>query len=144
MAQTELGADVIGRLIDTAMKMREQSYCPYSGFSVGAAVLCSDGTVYTGCNIENAAYSVTLCAERTAMVKAVSEGHREFEAIAIAGGKTENPEDYSFPCGSCRQFMREFCEPDKFLVITAKSRECYIICTLEELLPHSFGPGNLV
>ena len=144
MAQTRLEADVIRELIDTAMKMREMSYCPYSGFSVGAALLCSDGTVYTGCNIENAALSVTLCAERTAMVKAVSEGHRDFEAIAVVGGKAKDPEDYSFPCGSCRQFMREFCDPGSFLVITAKSRECFVTCTLEELLPYSFGPGNLV
>jgi cytidine deaminase len=78
------------------------------------------------------------------MAKAVSEGHREFAAIAVVGGKKEDPEDYSYPCGSCRQFMREFCDPACFQVITARSRDDYVICTLDELLPHSFGPGNLV
>ena len=144
MTEYRPGKEEIGRLIEAAMKMREQSYSPYSGFSVGAALLCSDGTVYTGCNIENASYPVTICAERTAMAKAVSEGHREFAAIAVVGGKKEDPEDYSYPCGSCRQFMREFCDPACFQVITARSRDDYVICTLDELQPHAFGPGNLV
>ncbi len=138
------GGNMYDTLIRTALQMRKKAYCPYSGFSVGAALLCSDGTVYTGCNVENAAYSVSICAERTAFVKAVSDGKREFTAIAIAGGKTEQPEKYSYPCGTCRQLMREFCHPEDFKIITAVSLDDYRICTLKELLPESFGPGNLV
>lgn len=131
-------------LIDRAHEMRKRSYCPYSGFSVGAALMAESGDIYCGCNIENAAYSVTICAERTAMSKAVSEGERSFKAMAVVGGKSVAPEDYSTPCGSCRQFMREFCDPGTFEIIVAKSREDYKVFTLDELLPESFGPGNLV
>ena len=99
---------------------------------------------HAGCNVENAAYPAAICAERTAFVKAVSEGCRRFTAIAVTGGIGPEPEDYSWPCGECRQFMREFCEPDRFVVITAKSETDYRCYTLEELLPESFGPGNLV
>lgn len=125
-----------------ALEARELSYCPYSGFAVGAALLCADGTVITGCNIENAGYSATNCAERTAFFKAVSEGKREFLAIAVAGGKKgEPPADLCPPCGVCRQVMREFCGPDFKIVLTdGKNLELY---TLEELLPHSFGPEKL-
>ena len=122
--------------------MRERSYCPYSGFSVGAALLTGEGKIYGGCNIENASYSVTLCAERTAIAKAVSEGERNFTAIAIAGGKDTVPDGYSFPCGTCRQYMREFCG-SSFIVIVARSAQDYKIFTLRELLPNSFGPENL-
>lgn len=135
---------LIRELIDRAQKMRELSYCPYSGFSVGAALLTGQGKIYGGCNIENAAYSVTICAERAAMAKAVSEGDRDFRAIAVVGGRSVQPEDYSFPCGTCRQFMREFAAEDAFEIIVAKSREDYKIFTLRQLLPESFGPGNLV
>ncbi len=136
--------EMTGRLIRDAMKMRERSYCPYSGFSVGAALLTKEGRIYSGCNVENAAYPNGICAERTAFVKALSEGEHSFSVIAIAGGKAAVPEGYSFPCGECRQFMREFCDPETFVIIAARSEEDYKSYTLEELLPESFGPGNLV
>ncbi|MBQ9033468.1 MAG: cytidine deaminase [Lachnospiraceae bacterium] len=134
---------LITELIEKALLMRELSYSPYSGFSVGAALLTQEGRIYGGCNIENAAYSVTICAERVAMSKAVSEGEYRFRALAVAGGKEKTPDVYSFPCGSCRQFMREFCDTERFLVIVAKSTEDYKVYTLEQLLPNSFGPEAL-
>lgn len=134
---------LITELIEKALLMRELSYSPYSGFSVGAALLTQEGRIYGGCNIENAAYSVTICAERVAMSKAVSEGEYRFRALAVAGGGEKTPDVYSFPCGSCRQFMREFCDTESFLVIVAKSTEDYKVYTLEQLLPNSFGPESL-
>ena len=131
------------KLVEAALEARKMSYSPYSGFSVGAALLCGDGTVYTGCNIENASYTPTNCAERTAFFKAVSEGHRDFRAIAICGGKNGRPAGYCAPCGICRQVMREFCSLDSFQIILAASEEDYRIYSLEELLPVSFGPENL-
>ena len=139
----KLDRDKAQALIRIANQMREKSYCPYSGFAVGAALMTEQGRVYGGCNVENAAYSASICAERTAFVKAVSEGERSFRAIAIVGGKKPVPVDYSFPCGACRQFMREFCDPDTFEVITAISEEDYITYSLAQLLPESFGPGHL-
>lgn len=130
-------------LIETALKAREFSYSPYSKFKVGAALLAKSGKVYTGCNIESASYTPTNCAERTAFFKAVSEGEREFEAIAIAGGYDGVPTEYSYPCGVCRQVMMEFCDPKSFRVITAVSKEKYLEKTLEEMLPYGFGPSNL-
>ena len=126
-----------------ALEMRAYSYVPYSHFHVGAALLCEDGTVYGGCNIENAAYTPTNCAERTAFFKAVSEGKRSFLAIAIAGGP-EGAEklDYCPPCGVCRQVMREFCGAD-FEILLAISPTEWRTYTLQELLPESFGPDNL-
>lgn len=126
-----------------ALEMRAYSYVPYSHFHVGAALLCEDGTVYGGCNIENAAYTPTNCAERTAFYKAVSEGKRSFLAIAIAGGP-EGAEklDYCPPCGVCRQVMREFCGAD-FEILLAISPTEWRTYTLQELLPESFGPDNL-
>ena len=126
-----------------ALEMRTYSYVPYSHFRVGAALLCEDGTVYSGCNIENAAYTPTNCAERTAFFKAVSEGKRSFLAIAIAGGP-EGAEklDYCPPCGVCRQVMREFCGAD-FEILLAISPTEWRRYTLQELLPESFGPDNL-
>lgn len=126
-----------------ALEMRAYSYVPYSHFHVGAALLCEDGTVYGGCNIENAAYTPTNCAERTAFFKAVSEGKRSFLAIAIAGGP-EGAEklDYCPPCGVCRQVMREFCGAD-FEILLAVSPTEWRTYTLQELLPESFGPDNL-
>lgn len=126
-------------LIKLALEVRKMSYSPYSGFSVGAALLCSDGTVYTGCNIENSAFSPTNCAERTAFFKAVSEGKREFAAIAVAGGNADKayPETYCPPCGVCRQVMKEFCSSD-FEIIMAKNIDDYKVMTLSELLPASF------
>ena len=130
-------------LYQLAVKARERSYSPYSRFRVGAALLAMDGGVYMGANIENASYGAANCAERTAFFKAVNEGVRGFEAIAIAGG----PEDadaleFCPPCGICRQVMREFC-PGDFEIVLARSQEDYEVHTLEELLPLSFGPENL-
>lgn len=130
-------------LIRLALEAREAAYAPYSGFRVGAALLTKNGRVYKGCNIENAGYTPTNCAERTAFFKAVSEGERDFAAIAVAGGRGEMPKDYTFPCGVCRQVMMEFCEPKTFHVIAAISENEYLDKTLEELFPHGFGPSSL-
>ena len=119
------------------------AYAPYSKYKVGAALLTKQGRVYKGCNIENAAYTPTNCAERTAFFKAVSEGERAFEAIAIVGGYQGAPTSYAYPCGVCRQVMREFCDPAEFRIITAVSEEQYVERTLAELLPEGFGPENL-
>ncbi|HBV83288.1 MAG: cytidine deaminase [Lachnospiraceae bacterium] len=130
-------------LIKLALEARQMAYVPYSNYMVGAALLTRQGKVYKGCNIENAAYTPTNCAERTAFFKAVSEGEREFDAIAIVGGYEGDPIDYAYPCGVCRQVMMEFCNPEKFRVITAISEEQYLQQTLAEMLPHGFGPQNL-
>lgn len=131
------------RLIKEALRAREFSYSPYSGYRVGAALLCEDGRIYAGCNIENAAYTPTNCAERTAFFKAVSEGERRFRAIAIVGSPAGKPSQYAFPCGVCRQVMREFCDPENFLVVTAIDENTYKQRRLSELLPDSFGPENV-
>lgn len=120
-------------LILAAMKARENAYVPFSHFRVGAALLCTDGTVYSGCNIENSSYTPTLCAERCTMSKAVSEGKRGFSAIAIVGAL----DSYTSPCGVCRQFMYEFCDED-FRVICAKNADDYRVYSLGELLPQGF------
>lgn len=126
------------QLVELAFAMLAYSYSPYSHFPVGAALLCADGTVYTGCNVENAAYGSCICAERTALVKAVSEGHRDdFVAIAIAG----NSEDYCWPCGACRQMLYEFAPELKVLV--ANRNHDFVTTTLAELMPHGFGPKQL-
>lgn len=130
------------KLVNQALEARKHSYSPYSDFMVGAALLAADGTVYTGCNIENAAYTPTNCAERTAFFKAVSEGVHSFQAIAIVGGPREGNLQYCAPCGVCRQVMMEFCAPD-FEIFLGKTEEDYIRYTLEELLPEGFGPSNL-
>ncbi|MCX7657155.1 MAG: cytidine deaminase [Oscillospiraceae bacterium] len=135
--------DLAEKMIDAAIEMLKFSYSPYSGFKVGAALLAENGKIYTGCNIENAAYTPTNCAERTAFFKAVSEGERDFKAICIVGGKDGVLTEYSPPCGVCRQVMMEFCDPEKFLIILAVSKGKYDIFTLKELLPLGFGPGNL-
>ena len=124
-------------LMLAAARARENAYAPYSNFRVGAALLTSDGRVFTGCNIENAAYSPTNCAERTAFFKAVSEGVRDFAAIAIVGGKGENPDAVCTPCGVCRQVMAEFCKPD-FRVILGNAEQTAAY-TLDSLLPYSFS-----
>ena len=134
----------IEEMIDLAVRQLDYSYAPYSNFHVGAALLCEDGTVYGGCNIENAAYTPTNCAERTAFFKAVSEGVREFRAICIVGGKDGKLTEYTAPCGVCRQVMMEFCDPKTFQIILAVDKERYEIYTLEELMPLGFGPLNLV
>ena len=110
-------------LIRAAMQARAASYAPYSGFRVGAAIFTKDNKVYAGCNVENASYGATNCAERTAAFKAVSEGNREFQAIAIVGSAGEEITDYAFPCGVCRQVLREFCNPETMVVLVAKSEE---------------------
>lgn len=130
-------------LIHLALEARQTAYAPYSGYRVGAALLTKEGKVYKGCNIENAGYTPTNCAERTAFFKAVSEGERNFEAIAVVGGKGELPKDYAWPCGVCRQVMMEFCDPKTFHIITAISEDEYLDKTLEEMFPHGFGPENL-
>ena len=130
-------------LIELAYHARESAYAPYSGFRVGAALLAKSGKIYLGCNIENAAYGPSNCAERTAFFKAVSEGVKEFDAICIVGGKNGVLTEYAPPCGVCRQVMMEFCDPDTFQIILATSKEQYEIFTLKELLPLGFGPNNL-
>lgn len=130
-------------LIEQAIEARSHAYTPYSHFQVGAALLTKQGKVYKGCNIENAAYTPSNCAERTAIFKAVSEGEREFVAIAIVGSmEGESNTLPTGPCGVCRQVMAEFCSLD-MPVIIAKSPADYITMTLGELLPLSFGPANL-
>ena len=130
-------------MIGLAIGQLSYSYTPYSGFKVGASLLTKNGKLYTGCNIENASYTPTNCAERTAFFKAVSEGEREFQAICIVGGKDGVLTEYAAPCGVCRQVMMEFCDPDTFQIILATSKEQYEVFTLKELLPLGFGPHNL-
>lgn len=128
-------------LMQLAVQAREFSYSPYSSFRVGAALLCKNGKVYGGANIENAAYTPTNCAERTAIFKAVSEGEREFSAIAIVGGKDADPAGFCAPCGVCRQVLAEFCDGDfRVLLGTPDNYRAY---TLAELLPASFGKKDL-
>ena len=135
---------MIEKLIDIAIRQLDFSYSPYSGFKVGAALLTKDGEIYTGCNIENASYTPTNCAERTAFFKAVSEGVREFQAICIVGGQNGVLTEYAAPCGVCRQVMMEFCDPETFQIILAINKEKYDVFTLKELLPLGFWPANLL
>lgn len=135
---------MVEKLIDTAIEQLKFSYTPYSNFKVGAALLTKSGKIYTGCNIENASYTPTNCAERTAFFKAVSERVRDFQAICIVGGKDGKLTEYTAPCGVCRQVMMEFCNPKTFQIILAVDKERYEIYTLEELMPLGFGPLNLV
>ena len=125
-------------LITKAKEAMKMAYAPYSGYKVGAALLCADGTVYLGCNIENAAYSPTICAERTAFAKAISDGRRAFVAIAVCGGKDGVISDFCPPCGVCRQVMKEFCKED-FPIYIAGADGAYKTLTLAQLLPHSFS-----
>lgn len=124
-------------LIQTAVKMLDMAYIPYSHFPVGAALECEDGTVYTGCNIENAAFPCTICAERTAMFKAISEGNTRFKRIVVAG----RSEDFCVPCGSCRQVLREFAPDIEVICLNGKGEARHF--ALKELLPESFGPEYL-
>lgn len=134
--------------IKSAVEMRKLSYCPYSHFSVGAVLVTTDGKVYKGCNIENAAYSTVCCAERTAIFKAISEGEKSFKFIVVTGALDTKPgSDLCTPCGTCRQVIREFCDPDFKIICpqvdgAGNITDCRIY-TLEELLPDSFGPENL-
>lgn len=131
-------------LIDIALEARQMAYTPYSHHKVGAALLTKDGKVYRGCNIESASYTPSNCAERTAFFKAVSEGEREFEAIAIVGGFEDSPVlRLCAPCGVCRQVMMEFCDPETFEIILCDEKDELHTYKLEELLPLGFGPANM-
>ena len=138
-------------LVKLALEAREAAYAPYSNWLVGAALLTKDGKVYKGCNIENAGFTATNCAERTAFFKAISEGEYHFEAISVVGGDRETGViGYCSPCGVCRQVMAEFCDPDNFKVIIGKNENEYKVFTLRELLPEAgfvaaadgYGFGN--
>lgn len=132
--------DTIKQLINEALNARNYAYAPYSQFMVGAALITEDDSVYTGCNVENASYGATNCAERTAIFKAVSEGVRLIKAIAIVGGVKDGDMTYAYPCGVCRQVLREFSNPGDLVIIVAKNQDDYKTYSLEELLPESFGP----
>ena len=134
MTQTEL--------ITKAKEAMALAYAPYSGFHVGAALLCADGSVYLGCNIENASYGATNCAERTAFFSAVRDGHREFTAMALCGGMGGKITDFVAPCGICRQVMREFCKDDFLVHIIGPEDQCQTL-TLAQLLPASFNSDAL-
>ncbi|XP_066528189.1 cytidine deaminase a [Hoplias malabaricus] len=134
MAEIKTPEDLVAR----SQEAKKSAYCIYSNFRVGAALLSTDGTVFTGCNVENACYNLGICAERTAIAKAVSEGHRDFNAIAIA---SDMEDEYISPCGGCRQFMREF--GLKWEVYLSKPDGSFMKTTVEELLPNSFGPEDL-
>ena len=129
-------------LMEKAKEAMTHAYAPYSGFQVGAALLCKDGSIYCGCNIENAAFGPTNCAERTAFFSAVYDGHREFTAIAVCGGKNGIITDFCPPCGVCRQVMREFCADD-FLIYLTNGKGEIRSYTLSQLLPQSFAPSQL-
>ena len=130
-------------LVRLAKEARGRAYVPYSGFSVGAALLCEDGTIYQGCNIENAAFGPTICAERVAVFKAVYDGHRDFAAIAVVGGRAGKEITGLFPpCGVCRQVLREFCGLDFKLYLGRENNE-YLETTLGEMLPYSFSEADM-
>ena len=127
-------------LIKAAIEARELAYSPYSQYKVGASLLCTHGKIYKGCNVENASYGETVCAERVAILKAISDGERDFSAIAIVGGKDELC-SYAYPCGACRQVMSEFCQPDfKIVLFDGENEEIH---TLGELFPHSFKSDSM-
>lgn len=130
-------------LIDIAISMMPKAYVPYSHFHVGAALLTKDGKVFTGCNIENASYPATICAERVAMTKAVSEGYKEFSKIAVVGGKDGILDTYCMPCGVCRQFMSEFGDPDTFEILLTNKGKDIKKYLLKEILPASFDKSML-
>lgn len=139
-----IAEEMIQDLIAQAVVARRNSYSPYSHYQVGAALLSKDGQVILGCNIENAAYTPTNCAERTAFFKAVSEGIRDFAAIAVVGSPAgKEITQFAYPCGVCRQVMMEFCNPAEFQIIVAKSQDEYVCMTLDKFLPEGFGPDNL-
>ena len=136
--------EVEQQLMRTAIEYRKRSYSPYSGYQVGAALLTVDGEIFGGCNVENASFSPTNCAERTALFKAVSEGKTEFAAIAVVGGKAGESPEFCTPCGVCRQALVEFCNPKEFMVYLGTGVEDYKAYLLEELLPFSFTPKNVL
>ena len=131
-------------LVDAAKDAAVNAYAPYSRFRVGAALLASSGRIYAGANVENASYPCGICAERSAVARAVSEGERNFTAIALVAFEGDGEAKGVTPCGMCRQVMREFCDPSEFKVVLARSKKDFKVLTLEELLPHSFGPASLM
>ena len=135
--------ETIERLVAHALEMVPRAYAPYSRFQVGAAVLAASGKIYGGANMENASYPAGICAERSAIAHAVASGERKLAAIAICGGKDGAIADYCPPCGICRQTMREFCDPEAFHVVVARSAADFKVYTLAQLLPESFGPEAL-
>ena len=135
--------ELIQKLIRIAKDHQKMSYAPYSNFHVSAALLTESGSIYKGINFENAAYSPSICAERSAAAAAVNAGDRKFTAIAVVGGPSYTTDNYCPPCGVCRQVLREFTDPQKMTVILAKSVTDYKEYTLDQLLPESFGPENL-
>lgn len=138
-----LTKEIEQQLMRTAIEYRKRAYTPYSHFCVGAALLAKDGQIFGGCNVENASYTPSNCAERTAFFKAVSEGVTEFEAIAIVGGKEKGEPEFCPPCGVCRQVMMEFCSPKEFQVLLGTSETEYRLFSLEELMPFGFSKENL-
>jgi cytidine deaminase len=130
------------QLAASAVEAKDRAYAPYSGFHVGAALLCANGKIFTGCNVESAAYPAAVCAERTALVKAVSEGARNFKAIAVAGSRPGAEGDYCYPCGVCRRLLHEFANSG-FEVIVAKTAEDYRVYKWAEILPFGFGAKEL-
>lgn len=140
---TDINTDTIKNMINLAIEQIKYSYAPYSDFKVGAVLMSKTGKLYTGCNIENAAYTPTNCAERTAFFKAISQGEREFMGICIVGGKGGKIEEMTAPCGVCRQVMMEFCNPESFEIILAVNEKNYKIFKLKEILPLGFGPENI-
>ena len=139
----KISDELAARLVSCALEARGKAYAPYSRFTVGAAVLAASGKIYTGANVENASYPAGICAERNAIFHAVAMGERRLSAIALCGGKEGEAPGACFPCGICRQVMREFCDPGQFLVIVATSPEEWTVHTLARLLPDSFGPESL-
>jgi cytidine deaminase len=135
--------ELAARLVTRALSAREKAYAPYSRFTVGAAVLAASGEIYCGANVENASYPAGICAERSAIFHAVAMGERRLSAIALCGGKEGGELGACFPCGICRQVMREFCDPEQFIVIVATSPTDWTVHTLARLLPDSFGPESL-
>ena len=132
------------KLIQMALNARKSAYAPYSHYQVGAALLTEDGEIVTGCNVENASYGATCCAERTAVFKAVSDGKKRFRSIAIVGGiEEQEPQDYAYPCGICRQVLSEFASQKEMTVIVAKGCDDYKEYSLSELLPSSFGGDSI-
>lgn len=145
---TLLPKEKIQELISIALESRKKAYCPYSNYTVGAALLGESGKIYPGCNIENASYPAGICAERCAISKAIIEGEKKITAIAVCGclrGKepTGAETDFAYPCGICRQVLREFSEPKKMVVVSFASKENYKVFTLDQILPFSFGPEHL-
>ena len=146
--RNEAWRERIPELIRLAKEAQENAYAPYSHYLVGAVLLCGEGTAVKGCNIENASYGATICAERTALFAAVAQGKRDFRCLVLVAGPEKGEADeaaqYPSPCGICRQALREFVRPSAFPVIMARTETDYRIRTLEELLPESFGPEDLI